>query len=165
VFLKIAEIGRGIGKFINIISHPLYRMQKGCMMRKAQISMEYLIIVGFVAAVTIPLILIFNSHSTEINENLIANQADGIASKIVDSAESVYYLGETSKVTFRIYMPARIESALIGNHEVVFSIKKIAGMTEIVKYCTVPINGSISSSSGIRNIVVESKGDYVWVSD
>jgi len=134
-------------------------------MGKAQVSMEYLIIVGFVAAITIPLILIFSTHSTEMNENIISNQADHIASKIVDTAESVYYLGESSKITFRVQMPRKIHSITIGNNEVVIAIKKINGIDEVVKYSPIPINGSISSTAGIRNIVVESRGDYVWVSN
>ena len=133
-------------------------------MRKAQISMEYLIIVGFVAAITIPLIIIFTTHSTEINEHIISNQADTIASRVVDSAKSVYYLGESSRVTFRVYMPKKVTGITIGNNEVVFYIKKLNGIDEIVKYCPVPINGTISYTTGIHDIVVESKGDYVWVS-
>ena len=134
-------------------------------MIKAQTSMEYLIIVGFVAAITVPLIIIFNSHSTEMNENIAANQVDHIAAKIVDAAESVYYLGESSKITFRVNMPKHITSVTIGNNEVVFFVKKLAGMDEVVKYSPVLINGSISSKPGIYDIVVESRGDYVWVSN
>ena len=132
-------------------------------MKQAQISMEYLIIVGFVAAITIPLIIIFNTHSSEMNEQIVSNQIDNIATKIVDSAESVYYLGENSKVTFRIYMPKNINAALIGDNEVVFYVKKMAGIDHVVKYSSVPINGSISVNSGIHDIVVESRGDHVWV--
>ena len=132
---------------------------------RAQVSMEYMIIVGFVAAITIPMIIIFTSHSTEMNEQVIANQVDNIASKIVDSAESVYYLGESSKVTFRVYIPKKISSVTIGNNEVVFYVTKLAGVDEVVKYCPVPINGSLSATSGIYDIVVESRGDYVWVSN
>ncbi|MBW2996245.1 hypothetical protein KY332_03020 [Candidatus Woesearchaeota archaeon] len=132
---------------------------------RAQVSMEYLIIVGFVAAITIPLILIFTSHSTEMDEQVISNQVDNIASKIVDSAESVYYLGESSKVTFRVYIPKKINSITIGNNEVVFYVSKLVGVDEVVKYCPVPINGSLSTTAGIYDIVVESKGDYVWVSN
>ena len=134
-------------------------------MGKAQVSMEYMIIVGFVAAITVPLIIIFNTHSSEMNEQIIANQADTIASKIVDAAESVYYLGEYSKITFRVYMPKKISSAIIRDNEVVFHVEKIAGVDHVVKYCPVPINGSISIKTGIYDIVVESKGDYVWVSN
>jgi hypothetical protein len=135
------------------------------MMKRAQVSMEYLIIVGFVAAITVPLILIFNTHSTEMNEQIIANQIDNIASKIVDSAESVYYLGESSKLTFRVQMPKKINAVSIGNNEVVFYVKKLGGVDHVVKYSTVPINGSISVKSGTYNVVVESRGDYVWVSN
>ena len=127
--------------------------------------MEYLIIVGFVATITIPLILIFATHSTEMNQNIISNQADHIASKIVDAAESVYYLGETSKVTFRVQIPKQISNITIGNNEVVFFVNKINGIDEVVKYTPVPINGSISNNFGLYNIVVESKGDIVEVTN
>lgn len=132
---------------------------------KAQVSMEYMIIIGFVTAIIVPLLLIFNAHSTEINEDIIANEADTIASKIADSAESVYYLGETSKVTFRVYMPKKINEINISGNEIVFFIKKSNGVDEVVKYVPIPINGSLSKESGIQKIVVESKGDYVWVSN
>ena len=134
-------------------------------MRKAQVSMEYLIIVGFVTAITIPLIFIFNTHSAEVNEQIIANQADSIATKIVESAESVYYLGESSKVTFRVQMPEKITSVLIGNNEIVFFVNRISGTDQVVKWCPIPINGSIAYTPGIHKIVVESKGDYVLVSN
>ncbi len=132
---------------------------------RAQVSMEYLIIVGFVAVITIPLILIFNTHSTEMNEHIVSNQANHIASKIVEAAESVYYLGETSKVTFKVKIPKNVNAISIGNQEVVFYIKKQNGVDHVVKYSPVPINGSVSSQAGIYDIVVESKGDYVWVSN
>ena len=53
----------------------------------------------------------------------------------------------------------------IGNNEVVFFVNKLNGVSEVDRYSPVPINGSISSEPGIYNIVVESKGDYVWVSN
>lgn len=130
---------------------------------KAQVSMEYMIIIGFVTVITIPLIIIFNTHSIQINEGIISNQVDIIAAKIVDASESVYYLGNTSKVTFKVQLPESIDSATIGNSEVVFLIKKRNGIDHIVHYSSVPINGTASISKGIHNIIVESRGDYVWV--
>ena len=100
-----------------------------------------------------------------MNQNIISNQADHIASKIVDAAESVYYLGETSKVTFRVQIPKQISNITIGNNEVVFFVNKINGIDEVVKYTPVPINGSISNNFGLYNIVVESKGDIVEVTN
>jgi hypothetical protein len=134
-------------------------------MQKAQASVEYLIIIGFVAAITIPLVLIFNTHSTEVNDKIVANQADSIGAKIADAAESVYYLGEPSKVTFRIKMPELVSNITISGNEIVFYIRTLSGLNEIVKYCPVPINGSISPEAGIYEVKVESKGDYVWVSN
>ena len=134
-------------------------------MKKAQVSLEYLIIFGFIAAITVPMIIIFNTHSSEINQEIISNQASYIASKVVDSAETVYYLGESSKITLRVYMPKEIDSITINNQEVVFYIRTLNGLNEVVHYSPVAINGSLTPTSGIHNIVIESKGDYVWVSN
>jgi len=134
-------------------------------MQKAQVSMEYITIVGFVVAISIPLVLIFTTYSSEMNEDIISNQANTIATKMIDSAQSVYYMGEASKMTFSVYMPDKIDNITIGHNEVVFFIRNMNGFDEVVKYSPIPINGTIMSSQGVHRIVVESKGDYVWISN
>lgn len=126
--------------------------------------MEYVIIVGFILVIMIPLILIFYEHTSSTNDQVITSQVDMIAKKVVDSAESVYYLGEPSKTRIKVYMPTNVEDIIIYNKEIVFKVKTRSGITDISQLSSVNISGNISATKGIHYISIESKGDYVWVS-
>lgn len=126
--------------------------------------MEYVIIVGFILVIMIPLILIFYEHTSSTNDQVITSQVDMIAKKVVDSAESVYYLGQPSKTRIKVYMPTNVEDVIIYNKEIVFKVKTRSGITDISQLSSVNISGNISATKGIHYISIESKGDYVWVS-
>lgn len=130
---------------------------------KAQVSMELLIIISFVAVLSLAFILVFKMQSDSAQDQIITNQAQQIASRISDSAESVYYLGEPSKTTLKVYIPSKVENITLGNREIVFFVRTRTGINEIVQYVPINISGSIPAASGLRQIVIESKGSYVWV--
>ena len=130
----------------------------------AQVSMEYLVIVGFVLLITAPLIIIFYEHTATTNDQVITSQSDKIAKKIVDNAESVYYLGEPSKTRIKVYMPNNVEEIILQDYEVVFKVKTNSGISDIAHTSNVNISGSVSTTPGIHYISIESRGDYVWAS-
>ena len=99
---------------------------------RAQIAMEYLIIIGFVAVITLPLVVIFQTHSRETSEDITATQVYQISKRIADAAETVYYLGEPSRVTLKAYFPSEINSIVLGNNEIVFKVKRGRLIDEIV---------------------------------
>ena len=65
--------------------------------KEAQISIEYLMIMGFVTVITIPLIIIYFTFTQESGDEIKSTQILQISKKIIDAAESVYYLGEPSQ--------------------------------------------------------------------
>lgn len=132
---------------------------------KAQISMEYLIIVGFVAVIVIPMIIIFYTYAGRTEDQIVSNQMQKIGLKVGDSAESVYYLGEPSRTRVRAYFPKNIDSATIGNNELVFIVRTKQGLDHIVIYSTVPVSGSLDTHSGYHNINIQSRGSYVEITD
>jgi len=132
--------------------------------KNAQVSMEYVIIIGFIMLITIPLIVIFYEHTSNTSYQVITSQVDKIAKKVVDSAESVYYLGEPSKTRIKVYMPENVEQVVIHDKEIVFKVKTGSGLTDISQISSVNISGDIAITPGIRYINIESKGDHVWVS-
>ncbi len=132
--------------------------------KNAQVSVEYVIIIGFSLLITLPLILIFYEHTRATSDQVISSQVDQIARKIVDNSESVYYLGEPSKTRIKVYMPENVEDAIISNKEVTFRVKTKSGVTDISHICSVNISGYIAITPGIHYISIESKGDYVWLS-
>ena len=135
------------------------------MKKRAQISMEYLTIVGFVAVIILPLLIIYTNYSGSTEDQIISNQVGNIAKKVGDTAESVYYLGEPSKTQVRTYFPKNINNITVSGREIVFFVKSKNGIDEVVVNMPVNVTGSLSSSAGIHNIVIESKGSYVLISD
>ncbi len=131
---------------------------------KAQISMEYMIIVGFVAVITIPLIVIYYTYSSDTNEQITANQVDQIAKKIVDAAESVYYLGEPSQTTVKVYMPNNVIEAAVANREILFRVKAKSGVSDIEQISSVDMSGTLPTTQGIHFIRVKAVAGGVEVS-
>lgn len=132
---------------------------------KAQVSMEYLVIVGFVAVIIIPMLLIFYTYADRTEDAIISNQIQKISLKISDAAESMYYLGEPSRTRLKAYFPNNINNITIGNNEIVFIMHTKNGVDHIVVYTPIPIQGSLDTHRGYHNINVRSRGSYVEITD
>ncbi len=132
---------------------------------KGQISMEYMVIIGFVTIITIPLVIIYQSLVQDSNDEISSQQILQIAKKIVDEAETIYYLGEPSQSTIKINMPSNIVLANLSHgYELVFRIKTKSGRSDIVQNSAVNITGSLPTSQGLYTLTLKAKEDYVEVS-
>src|SRR3989344_1176091 len=100
------------------------------MFLKSQVSVEYIMIIGFVLVTIVPMVLIYYNYSNETRESVATSQALNIARKIADSAESVYYLGRPSQITLRMNFPENIVSTNLSNSEVLFKISTSNGVTD-----------------------------------
>jgi hypothetical protein len=132
--------------------------------KSAQISVEFMIIMGFAVAVTSPMLLTYYEYSRNSNIRIKTEQLYKIAREIADNAESVYYIGAPSKTTLRVYMPEGVESVEINQKKIVFKVKFYGNITEISYSSNVNLSGTIGSNQGIHNIVIEAKEGYVEIS-
>lgn len=134
-------------------------------MSRAQVSVEYTLIMGFVAAISIPLLIIYFNFSEASSEEINGKQLVNIARKVVDSAESVYYLGEPSQTMIKTHIPTSVQEATIENSKVIiFKLKTSKGVSEIVEVSPVNITGSLPITQGSHNIILKAKEDYVEIS-
>jgi len=62
-----------------------------------------MIIMGFVTAITIPLVIVYHSFTQDSNEDISSAQILQIAKKIIDAAETVYYLGDETIIEEQAY--------------------------------------------------------------
>ena len=131
--------------------------------RKGQVSMEYIVIVGFVAVLVIPMLLIFYTYADRTEDEIVSNQMQKIGYTLGDSAEAMYYLGEPSRTKIKAYFPKNIYNITVGNNEIVFTIKVKEGLDEVVIYTPVPVQGTINNNPGYHNIQVRSRGSYVEI--
>ena len=130
----------------------------------AQISMEYLLVMGFAILITIPIIISFFANATNTSEQVAGSQARQTARKIIDASESVYYLGKPSSTTIRVYIPERTDSIMISGREMTLRMRTISGYSDIVVPSSVNLTGSIQPGSGIKYVKVEATGDGVAIS-
>ena len=127
--------------------------------------MEYLVIVGFVAVIVIPMIIIFYTYADRTEDEIVSNQIQKIGFKISDAAEAMYYLGEPSRTRIRAYFPKNINNITIGNNEILFIANTKNGLDHIVIYTPVPVQGDLDFHAGYHNINVRSRGTYVEITD
>ncbi len=120
-------------------------------------------IVGFATLITIPLLIIYYTYSSDSSDSVASSQALQIARKIGDSAESVYYLGKPSQTTLKLNFPEKIESINLSNKEIVFKIKTKSGITDVVQLSSVNISGSVPTSQGIHIITIKAEDGYVQI--
>ena len=133
-------------------------------MRKAQVSSEYLIIVGFVVGITIPLMLVYFTFTNDINDQIVATQVDQIARSIVDAADTVYYLGEPSQTSLRVYLPVNIDDAFLNNKALIYKVKSKAGVSDIAYVSAANLTGSLPVSAGVHVVTVKAEENGVVVS-
>ena len=130
---------------------------------KSQVSVEYMLVMGFAALITIPLLLIYYTYSSYSTDSVASSQALQIARKIVDASESVYYLGKPSQTTLKVNFPDRIQSTNLSNKEVVFKIKTQYGIGEVVQVSAVNLSGTLPTTQGIHIITIKAQDGYVQV--
>ncbi len=127
---------------------------------KAQVAMEYLMVVSFVILMTIPLIAVFVNQSTNFNDEVSLSQSNKAAQRIIDTANTVYYLGPPSKRTISVYFPEGIRNLTIQNNSIEVNIRNeyvfsITGEPQL--------NGTLDAYEGLRTITIEAKNDFVQI--
>lgn len=132
---------------------------------RGQVSIEYMVIIGFVTIITIPLIIIYHTFVKDSREEISSNQILQLAKKIVDASESVYYHGEPSQTAIRVNVPDGITAVdLSYGYELVFKIQTGGGSSDIVQRSLVNITGSLPIDEGIYTITVKAISNHVEVS-
>ena len=132
--------------------------------RNSQMSVEYMIIIGFVTVITIPLLIIYYTFTQDSKDDISSAQIDQIAKTISDSAESVYYFGEPSQTNLKINMPDNVVLSNLSNNEIVFRIKTRTGEADIVQSTLFNITGSLPVKKGAYTVTIKAKSNYVNVS-
>jgi len=131
----------------------------------AQISVEYLVIIGFVTFIIIGILAVSLVYQTEIQDTINLNQIERLTNKIITSAEEVFYSGEPSRVTITGYMPKGVEGIEIIGKQMVFNITTSSGPARIAYTSEVQLEGNLSLSEGIKRIELIAESDKVLIND
>ena len=131
-------------------------------MRRGQVGIEFVITIGFALLIIIPLTILLYEHTDRTYNEVNNNQAGLIARKIIDNANSVYYLGHPSIYTLKVYMPENIDSINISGRTIVF---KMENGGDVVSVANVNLTGNITGNSGLRIIKISAMENYVNITE
>ncbi len=114
----------------------------------AQISLEYLLIIGISLAILIPTSLFFYQYTQSSNEGVIRSQIAKIGNTMLKNSEQIYGMAEGSRVTVDMDFPANINSITVLNkNEIVIQYELSSGTSEAVFYSPVDITTPINLST------------------
>ena len=142
--------------------------------KRGQISVEYLIVVGFIVFVIIGILGVAFFYASGVEDKIKANQLESFVNKIVSSAESVYFAGEPSKVTITAYLPKGVRNIVIledppnsGNYFVIFGIETSSGVSRLSFRVDVPLDSetNISTSEGVKRLTIEAGQNQVFITE
>lgn len=133
-------------------------------MIKAQVSTEYLIIVGFVMGITIPLLIVYFTFTEGITNEINYGQLDKVVKSMVDSADIVYFLGDPSQTTIKVYIPINTKEVILKDKSIIYRIKTRVGTSDIVYVSSANLTGSLPINSGTYLITVKATSDKVTFS-
>jgi len=132
--------------------------------KKGQLSVEYLIIIGFVTfaiSITIALGMVYSGLA---KDSISINQAEVFANKIIDSAESVFYAGSPTQTVLTAYLPSQVINITVLQKEIVISISTSTGINIQSFPSKVQLEGNISSTEGLKKIKLRATSDRVIIS-
>jgi uncharacterized protein (UPF0333 family) len=132
---------------------------------RAQVSMEYIIIVGFLMVILIPLFMVYSDVSKQTHDKVLVNEFYQVARKAADEVETIYFIGDPARTRVKIFLPADLTNATIENQEIVLTAHVYGNSDEIVVPTKVHMNGSFPMTKGVHNLLLQAKGNWVEISE
>jgi len=132
--------------------------------RKSQISIEYVIIVGFTTFILIGVLSLALIYSGTIKDRIKLVQVNNFANKILSTSESVFYYGEPSKATVSVVLPKGVINITILGNTLYIETQTSSGIEKNGFVSNVPITGDITTSPGIKKLVFTAEETSVSIS-
>ncbi|MCX6748537.1 MAG: hypothetical protein NT076_02945 [Candidatus Pacearchaeota archaeon] len=133
-------------------------------MKKGQISIEYLMIMGFVTFVIVGILSLGVFYSSTITDKIRMNYVGNFANKVITSSESIFYSGKPAKVTIFAYLPDGVKQIEIEENDITFWVASASGENKISFSSSVPISGAINHFKGLKKITISAQQNYAEIS-
>ena len=134
-------------------------------MAKAQVSIEYMILISFVTFGIISIIVIAFFYSAAVKDEIRNNQVSAFASKIISEAERVFYAGSPSKRTVFIYIPEGVQAIEIKDKSLIVNYTGTRSILSVREFsANVNLTGSIPNSPGLKKLIITAQDDKTQIS-
>ena len=124
-------------------------MDKGCGL-KAQVSVEYLMIIAIAFAVLLPTGYFFYKYSQVSGEGAVRSQINQLGNKILSNAESIYGLAEGSIIILDVnYLSNVREIKVMQNNELIITYELSSGVSDAVFFSRISLSGAYDFNPGV----------------
>lgn len=142
---------------------------------KAQFAVEHMLVIALGILVIIPIVYFFYNYSVSQMDEVSMTQINRMGNDILNSAESVYYMGKPSRVTLDTNMPPGVNGIyILGTKEIVYNFTFRGKYSDIAFSSNVPIAGPYANetgtpcssacySPGLKHITMISEGENVSI--
>lgn len=134
-------------------------------MKKAQMSIEFLISVALVFSVLLVIVAINLDMLSAGSERMRLTKARHAVDEIAKQAELIYQEGAGAMTKVYINMPEAVDATLIRNKTLIINVSASGGIREISRRVDFNITGTIPDEAGSYWVEVISYGSFVNVSN
>jgi len=114
---------------------------------RAQVAVEYLIIVGVALMILLPLSLYLNQTLMGYRDDTKISKAWNTVKKLGQNADWVHSQGPPARVRVEIDVPEDVTEMSLDNNMILYRIRTSAGISDVF-YNTVPaLNGTLPTNS------------------
>lgn len=131
----------------------------------AQVAMEYLIVFSMAFFMIIPLIIIFNTQTNNMEDDIEAAQLTKLTAELIDAAEEVYFLGTPSQKQLTINFPTSILNITIENNGIVVYVERGGEVYPVYQDTLVNLTGTLRNSPGQRYVKIVAQENEVLITD
>ncbi len=126
------------------------------MKKRSQISVEYLILMGFLTFVIIVIISIAFFYIGNMRDKTKDNLLNDCGNKIISASETVFYAGEPSRTIIRCELSNNINQIRTQDNELVVNVSGTTGVSVLSFSSRVPLAAkTISTNGGIKRFLIE----------
>lgn len=119
---------------------------------KAQAALEYMMIVGMVMTILVPIVL----YSYQYNETTTrASQASLAASQISSAADSLYAQGPGAKASLDVFLPSGYSAQSYASGNILdIKVYTPSGFNDFLETTKANLTGSLPAESGQKRILL-----------
>lgn len=107
---------------------------------KGQVSLELLLIVGFLLVIMVPIIAIAYSAIYSETWRLDVRQSDTVAKSIADAADKLELAGEGASMQYRVYLPSRVKEVKVAAGRVLVFVVETPQLGDIEQVALADVN-------------------------
>jgi len=121
-------------------------------MKRGQASFEYIILIGALLVLIVPL---FYYTFTKSSEFIKLSQAEDLVQSIAKSADDVYALSPGSVKYVWVTVPGAVQQISVDTSEITMTLTSYGETSEVVAFTRAPLVGSLQSARGTYKVRVE----------